>query len=91
VEEGPDRQPRDVVEDEDEIGVLQGGVMPSGKEIGVELHGPLAAMGAIGRLDRAEIGGIRLVDQLAHGLDLRRLATVAAPGRGHRQGERVLR
>jgi hypothetical protein len=90
VEEGPDGEPGDVVEDEDEVGVLQRGVVAGGEEVGVELHSPLAAVCPIGRLDRTEAVRLRAIHEFPHGLDLRRPAAVAAPGRGDGERERML-
>ena len=50
VEEGPNREAGDVVEHEDERGVLQRRVVPGREEVGVELQGTIAAVDAIGRL-----------------------------------------
>src|SRR5215207_7713871 len=90
MEERPDGEPGDVVEDEDEVRVLQRGVVPGGEEVSVELHGPLAAVRPIGRLDGAQPLWLRAIHELLNSLDLRGPAAVAAPGRGNGEGEWML-
>ncbi len=90
VKKTPDGEAGDIVEDENEIGVLQRGVVSGGEEIGVELHRPLPPMGAVGGLDRVRSRRVRFGDEFAHRLDLRRPPPIAAPGGGDRQREGVL-
>ncbi len=91
VEERPDRQPRDVVEDEDEGGVLKRRVVPGRKQIGVQLQRPLPPRGPISGFIRAQPVRRRFGDELQDILDLRRSRPIAGPGRRNRQREWMAR
>ena len=82
VEERPDGQTRDAVEHEDEVGVLEGGVVAGLEEVSVEAVSatPARQPGLVSRL----VSG--LVEQVEHALDLGWTRAIARPG--SRDGER---
>jgi hypothetical protein len=71
VKEGPDREPRDIVEHEDECRVLQCRVMARGKEVSIELAGAVPALRSFGCFFGAQALRFWPVNKLEHAFDFR--------------------